>query len=266
LLRTRVLTGVVLAIIVAVSVLLLETWQASLVFGGFWLIGAGEWARLAGFARQGQLIYSALFAVIVSAVLLFGLSTIMQNLVLGAAAALWLFAFSFVLRYPSRLPRGSVTGSGLVVLAAAWVSFYTLHGNAANGPGLILTGLVIVWSADIGAYFVGRSLGRTPLAPRVSPKKTWEGVVGGVLAASIIGAIAARVLDLPLVLLVATAAAMALISVVGDLSVSMLKRSAGMKDSGVLLPGHGGVLDRFDGVTAALPFFVLGLQFAHVLD
>lgn len=255
-----------LAVIVAVSVLLLETWQASAVFGIFWLIGASEWARLARLAGIARVAYSALFALLVIVVILFGVPDVAFAAVLWLTAAIWIVAFGFVLRYPSPLTDSAKAVTGLVVLAAAWLSFYALHGNAQNGPGLIMTGLVIVWSADIGAYFVGRSLGRRPLAPRVSPKKTWEGVGGGVVAASVTGAIAARILDLPLLLLVPTAAAMALISVVGDLSVSLLKRSAGLKDTGVLLPGHGGILDRFDGVTAALPFFVLGLQFAHVLD
>jgi phosphatidate cytidylyltransferase len=155
---------------------------------------------------------------------------------------------------------------GLVVLTAAWLAVYLLHGAGTAGPGLILAGLIIVWSADIGAFFVGRGFGRTPLAPRVSPKKTWEGVAGGVLLAAVAGSVAAWLLELPLAFMLPAAVAMALISVVGDLGISVIKRRAGIKDSGMLLPGHGGVLDRFDSVTAALPFYALALQFAHVLD
>jgi phosphatidate cytidylyltransferase len=266
LLRTRILTGIVLAIIVGVSVLGLPTRYASLVFALFWLAGAGEWARLAGFAWPGQVVYGGLFAALVAAVLILGAPARMATATFWLAAFVWLGTFGLVLRFPRPLAAAPIAIVGIVVLFAAWLAFYAVHGAGARGPALILTGLVIVWSADIGAFFVGRSLGRTPLAPRVSPKKTWEGVAGGVMLATIAGITAAWLLDLSLAVLGITAAAMALISVVGDLGVSMLKRRVGLKDAGVLLPGHGGIMDRFDGVTAALPFFALGLQFAHVLD
>ena len=255
-----------LAVIVAGSVLLLETRYASLVFGAFWLIGATEWARLAGFTGIGRAAYAAVFAAFVIGVLGLGLPGGVAEAVFLIAAAGWFCAFVYVLRYPRQLARLPIAAFGLVALAAAWLAFHNVHGAGAEGPALILTGLVIVWSADIGAFFVGRTLGHRPLAPRVSPKKTWEGVGGGVALAAAAGAISAWLLGRPLAALVPVAAAMALISIVGDLGVSLLKRRAGLKDSGMLLPGHGGILDRFDGVTAALPFFVLGLQFAHVLD
>jgi phosphatidate cytidylyltransferase len=266
LLRTRILTGVVLGVVVVASVLALGTTPASLVFAAFWLVGAGEWARIAGLGRAGRLAFSAAFAIFALAVLAVGLPAAAIAGILWLAVACWLAAFVFVLRYPAPLAQLPIVVAGLVVLPAAWLAVHALHGAAPEGPGLILAGLVIVWSADIGAYFVGRGLGRTPLAPRVSPKKTWEGVFGGVALASIAGALAAGLLGQPLAVFASLAAGVALISVVGDLGISLLKRRAGLKDSGVLLPGHGGVLDRFDGVTAALPFFVLGLQFAHVLD
>lgn len=252
-----------LAIVVAVSVLLLDTPYAALVFGVFWLIGAGEWARLAGLGRAGRVVFAGLFATIVTLVLGFGLPDGLAEAILALAVACWAVIFVCVLRYPRPIPLGPIPVAGLVVLTGAWLAFYVLHGI---GAGIVLAGLVIVWSADIGAFFVGRSLGRTALAPRVSPKKTWEGVAGGVAMAAVAGAIAAGWLGLPIGLLTPLAAVTALVSVVGDLGVSLLKRRAGRKDSGVLLPGHGGVLDRFDGVTAALPFFALGLQFTHVLD
>lgn len=255
-----------LAVIVAFSVLGLETTYASLVFGAFWLIGADEWARLARLGRAGSAAYAGVFGAMLVGVLAFGVPDRAAVGLFFAATAVWLVALGLVLRFPLRLSRPAIAGMGLVVLPAAWLAFYSVHGAAMQGPALVLAGLVIVWSADIGAFFVGRTLGRTPLAPKVSPKKTWEGVAGGVALAIIAGLVAALALGLPLVPLAAIAATMALISVVGDLGVSMLKRHAGRKDTGVLLPGHGGILDRFDGVTAALPFFVLGLQFAHVLD
>lgn len=255
-----------LAVIVAFSVFGLETAYASLVFAAFWLIGTDEWARLAGLNPVGRAIYASGFVAIVIVAQTVELPAAVVDGVFWLAAVIWLVTFWFVLQFPRPLSRIAIGAMGLVVIAAAWLAFSRIHALPDDGPGLIVAGLVIVWSADVGAYFAGRSLGRTPLAPKVSPKKTWEGVVGGVVLASIAGVLAALALGRPLVLFGSIAVAMALISVVGDLGVSMLKRYAGFKDSGVLLPGHGGVLDRFDGVTAALPFFVLGLNFAHVLD
>lgn len=265
-LRTRVLTGVVLAVVVFASIFGLTTVYASLVFGLVWLVGTDEWARLVRLRIPLRVAYDVLFAAFVLIAVAFGLPNGLVDSLLSLAAVLWLVMFVLVLRFPAPVPRIVSTVIGIVVLTAAWLSFARVHGAADNGPALILTGLVIVWCADIGAFFVGRTLGKTRLAPRVSPKKTWEGVAGGVALAMLAGAAAAMATGLPLVLLIPTAGAMALISVVGDLGISMLKRYAGLKDAGVLLPGHGGILDRFDGVTAALPFFVLGLKFAHVLD
>ena len=265
-LRTRILTGLVLAVIVGVSVLLLPTRYAALVFGAFWLVGTWEWGRLADFGPSGRWFYAAVFAVVVVAVLAMGVPTVVANLIFGIAVVGWLITFGYVTRYPVPLAQLPIAVMGQLAMVAAWLAFYRLHGAGDAGPGLLLTGLVIVWSADIGAFFVGRAVGRTPLSPHVSPKKTWEGVGGGVVLACLIGAVAGRLTGLPVLALVPVAGVMALISVAGDLGISMLKRRVGLKDSGMLLPGHGGVLDRFDGVTAALPFFALGLQIAHVLD
>ena len=214
----------------------------------------------------GRAVVDALFVAFVAFVVGMGLPGPAITGMFWIAVAVWLVMFVLVLRFPEQLPVAPLTLAGLVVLGAAWLSFYRVHGGSANGPLMILFALMIVWSADIGAFFVGRKFGRRPLAPRVSPKKTWEGVGGGVVLATAAGVLAATILALPPARLAVLAAVMALVSVIGDLGISMLKRQAGLKDAGVLLPGHGGILDRFDGVTAALPVFVLGLQFAHVLD
>jgi len=257
---------VVLAIVVVATIFGLETRSAAIVFGVFWLIGSDEWAKLCGLGRTGRTIYAAAFLAFVVAVLAGSLPESALTGIELAAAAVWLAALVLILRGEMRIGAVPIAVAGLIVLPAAWTAFFRLHGIGGQGAALVLTGLVIVWAADIGAFFVGRGLGRTALAPKISPKKTWEGVGGGVVAAALAGAVAAWLTGLPVVALAFTAAAMALISVVGDLGVSLLKRRVGLKDCGVLLPGHGGVMDRFDGVTAALPFFALGLQFAHVLD
>jgi phosphatidate cytidylyltransferase len=119
--------------------------------------------------------------------------------------------------------------------------------------------LVLVWAADVGAYVVGRWIGKTKLAPRVSPGKTWEGVLGGLITAMLFATLALPLIRLPALPFLALCCAVVMISVIGDLTESLFKRFAGVKDSGTLFPGHGGVLDRIDSVTAAAPFFVLGL-------
>ena len=265
-LKTRILTGLALAVVVLGAVFGLATPLSALVFGVFWILGASEWARIAGLGTVGLAVYALILLGFIALVLGRGIAPAVGDAVLWLAMGAWLVSFVLVLRYPRPLARPPILVMGLIVLFGAWLAYYRVHGGSADGPALILVGLAIVWSADIGAFIVGRTLGRTWLAPRVSPKKTWEGVGGGLVFAALIGGIAARLLGLPVGLMLLTAAAMALISVVGDLGISMLKRHAGLKDSGVLLPGHGGILDRFDGVTAALPFYALALQFAHVLD
>jgi phosphatidate cytidylyltransferase len=129
-----------------------------------------------------------------------------------------------------------------------------------------MTVLAIVWAADVGAYAFGRWLGRTKLAPAVSPGKTWEGVAGGLLLAGVAAGLAAPWLDLPVARLAGLGVVTALASVLGDLTQSMFKRNAGLKDSGKLLPGHGGVLDRIDSLTAAIPVFAGGLLLFGIMS
>jgi len=146
---------------------------------------------------------------------------------------------------------------GLWVLLPTWVGFSVLR---ESGAAWLLFVLLLVWGADIGAYFVGRALGRHKLAPRVSPGKTWEGVAGGLMVTALLAIVFASWQSLGvaggLMLMLATAV-VTLVSVLGDLLESMLKRHRGIKDSSQLLPGHGGVLDRVDSLTAAVPLFAL---------
>ena len=128
----------------------------------------------------------------------------------------------------------------------------------------LLFALFVVWGADVGAYFAGRRIGRVKLAPKISPGKTWEGVFGGLVVVAIVAAVFAILLDLALAVLIPFSMAAAALSVVGDLTVSMFKRTAGVKDSGSLFPGHGGILDRIDSVSAAAPLFAIGLSLAGV--
>jgi phosphatidate cytidylyltransferase len=128
-----------------------------------------------------------------------------------------------------------------------------LHGAGTLGPALLLFAMVIIWVGDSAAYFVGRSIGKHPLAPHLSPKKTWEGTAASFLGSLVVAFVFARFLTVPLAHLLAMAALGNVAGQIGDLLESAYKRSAGIKDSGSILPGHGGVLDRIDALILAIP-------------
>ena len=165
-----------------------------------------------------------------------------------------------------RSSRLFLTVAGYLVLIPAWLSIVLLLQHA--GPAYVLLLMLLVWGADIGAYFSGRRFGRNKLAPRVSPGKTWEGLIGALLVSIIISLVAFEFLEISSILhtnLLILCLVMVLISILGDLVESMFKRMADVKDSGGLLPGHGGVLDRIDSLTAAAPVFTLGLYLLGVI-
>jgi phosphatidate cytidylyltransferase len=164
---------------------------------------------------------------------------------------------------------GRVVG-GFLVLVPLWVAAVYLLAADDETPRVLLFLFVLVWVADSAAYFAGSIMGRTRLAPHVSPGKTVEGVAGGMLGVVLLAWLCGTMLwkfeGMLLAMWVGLAAVTALFSVVGDLTESKLKRIAGVKDSGRLLPGHGGVLDRIDALTSAVPVFALGVIFLLKLD
>jgi phosphatidate cytidylyltransferase len=151
------------------------------------------------------------------------------------------------------LPAAGISASGLLLVAFPLTYAVRLHGIGPQGPRLLLFALVITWVGDSAAYFVGRAMGSHPLAPHLSPKKTWEGTVASFVGSLLVGWIFARWITMPMPHLLAMAGAGNIAGQVGDLLESAYKRSAGIKDSGSLLPGHGGVLDRIDALILAIP-------------
>ncbi len=255
---TRIITAGFYGVAITAAVLFLPTAGVAAVFGALWLAGAWEWAGFARLGTGGHVVYTVLFAAAMAAV--WGLSG--ASLVVGMLAVafvFWLLAVGAVIKFPYPFPASIVVVSGFIVLLPSWWLLVRLHGAMPHGRGLAMTLLAIVWAADVGAFAFGRWLGRTKLAPAVSPGKTWEGMAGGLLLAALAAGIAAAWLDLPVARLAALGVVTALVSVLGDLTQSMFKRNVGLKDSGKLLPGHGGVLDRIDSLTAAIPVFTGGL-------
>ncbi len=186
---------------------------------------------------------------------------------LGLAGLWWCFALLWVRSFPAsadlwRHPLMRLLMGALVLLPSWFAAVFLLH-IEAHGAALVVM-VMIVAAADIGAYFTGRAFGRHALAPSVSPAKTWEGFWGGVACVGMLAAIIwyllpARLDHLSLLAALCVALATAFASVLGDLTVSMVKRVSGVKDSSSMLPGHGGLLDRLDSLCAAAPTYALGL-------
>ncbi|MCW3149059.1 phosphatidate cytidylyltransferase [Stutzerimonas stutzeri] len=265
-LKQRIITAAILLPTAIVGFFLLDGIAFALFIGLVVTLGAWEWARLAGFSDQSvRVAYAAFVALLL--VVLYRLPGLAPWL-LTAAVFWWMAATALVLGYPaSSRFWGGAYGSlliGLLILLPAWQALVILK-QWPSGNWLILGVMVLVWAADIGAYFSGKSFGRRKLAPAVSPGKSWEGLVGGLLtslALTLAVGLYRGWSSRELVLALLGAALVVLVSVIGDLTESMFKRNAGIKDSSQLLPGHGGVMDRIDSLTAAIPLFAVLLWLA----
>lgn len=256
-LKQRVITALWLVPLAIWGFFFLQGRDFALFAGAIVALGAWEWARLAGWEKQLWRVGYALVTAGLTACLYW--VPVLAPLVLGIGLLWWVLASGLVLSYPNNRtlwaglqPRLLI---GWLTLLPAWQALLTLKQQPA-GDALILGIMGLVWSADVGAFFVGRRFGRHKLAVAVSPGKTWEGVAGGILAALLlvllVGFWGSWSTGQLLLILLGSLPVVA-ISVVGDLSESMFKRNEGIKDSSQLLPGHGGVLDRIDSLTAALP-------------
>lgn len=255
----RVLTALALIPAVALVVLAAPPAAFQAVLVAVVAAGAWEWGRLAELSPAAG--YAALAGVSLAAALGAGGGWLAGLAWVGAAW--WLAALAAVLRFralapPARRSRLGEAAAGWLVLVPAGAGLAAVYA-APGGPALVMALLAIVWAADSGAWFAGRRFGRRRLAPRASPGKTWEGAAGGLAAGALAGAAAAWWLGRPRGEFVAVALLTVCASVVGDLYESIAKRRAGRKDSGRLLPGHGGVLDRIDGLTAAAPVYAVAL-------
>ncbi len=269
-LATRVATALVLAPLVVAGLLFLPTAAVVVIFAALMLLGAWEWGALLGWthvARAGYvLLCGAVIVALSYASPLAGGFWIVSALI-GVACLWWLAAVYWLLRFPrgwdASIGRPGVGAAlGLVVLCAPLAAIGYVH-ESDQGAGLLLLLFVLVWGADTGAYFTGRALGRHKLAPRISPGKTREGAVGGVVTALLAAAAGGWLMGYDsdrLAAFVILGGWVATVSIVGDLTLSMFKRHAGLKDSGTLFPGHGGVLDRLDSLIAAAPWFMAGLH------
>ena len=275
--RTRLLAALFMTPLAIAAVLLLPTpWLVALTAIVF-LAGLWEWFRLAEIddTLQRTILLVLNLAVMVAIVwasrssagfsyVLFQVAVVV-GVLWWLLAMLWLRHFEFASDHDTHARVFKLAAGSLSVIPA-WCALALIHGSSPNGHRWLFLALAIVWAADTGAYFAGRYLGGTlfkgrKLSPRISPNKTIEGLLGGMATSVVVAMVGAplagaSVAQLPLVAVVVVVTVG--FSVVGDLFESLLKRHVGAKDSGDLIPGHGGILDRIDSVLAALPVFALG--------
>lgn len=279
-LKQRLITAAILIPLVVWSIFSLPTYILSLVFAAILVAGAWEWTALLGLS---SLLSRISYVITIILILALGswavMNPVMLYIVMGIALAWWVGALIWIQRYSFNIARHdnmngrmSIHGNsrlrwyfglaGIVVFIPPWIALVVMHDEGVFGPYWVLFILMLIWGADSGAYFAGRRWGMKKLAPYVSPGKTWEGVLGACIVTLLLAMMGSLVFKVPtsgLLAFVMLCLATTLFSIVGDLLESMLKRRAGVKDSGHLLPGHGGVLDRIDSLVSGMPIFVLGL-------
>jgi phosphatidate cytidylyltransferase len=258
-LKQRILTAIVAGAILLVVLFVLPPLAAEIVMSALFIAAAWEWSGFLSLdGTPGRLAYVVAVAAVLVTVTWILPRDASVEVVLRIGLAWWFAALIWVFFYPTPIPKPLGWICGGLVMIPAYVALISLYHQQ---PAVLLFVLAIVWSADIGAYFAGKRFGRVKLAPNISPGKTWEGVIGG-LSAVVVVLVLARLYwleDIDIAIVVPFCLAVATVSIIGDLTVSMFKRNAGLKDSGKLFPGHGGVLDRIDSVAAAAPLFTLGI-------
>jgi phosphatidate cytidylyltransferase len=272
-LKARLISAAIMVPLVVYGVLNLSTELFALLLGCVLLAGAWEWSRLVPLqGLPARLAFIVVVAGLMGLIWQAGLAQFLNPLLL-LGFAWWLAALVWLSRpqlgkQASPLSLNLKMLAGMLVIIPAWAALTGLHAHGSGGgPKLVLMLLVMVWLADSGAYFAGRQWGRTRLAPLVSPGKTREGVYGGLLASLVFAALAggfySHSVKWTLAFMVVSLLAM-MFSVVGDLLESLMKRQSGIQDSGHIIPGHGGILDRIDSMVAAVPMFLVGLRWLNL--
>lgn len=266
-LKQRVITAIVLALIVVSTILLLDSFYVSILFALIMFISMFEMVNM---TLPGNKAIQWLAGVVMLGLFFLSLSdmgirSLFYHSFLGLILWMLVFLYMFSYRYSGQWPKGRRIFTLIFSTLLIWICVHGLvfiHKHFDQGGWILMYVLTLVWVADIGAYFSGKKFGQNKLAPGISPGKTIEGVIGGLMLNAVWITIVFMITQgwglhyVPFLLLGLITAA---ISVVGDLFESILKREAGLKDSGKILPGHGGLLDRIDSVIAATPVYLAGL-------
>lgn len=263
-LKQRVLTAVIIGAILILAIVKLPNSWLQLVFAVITLLGAWEWSTLLGFRKPVlKIFYVAMIALAMLLVWHF-IQPRYENTLLMLASLWWASVVFLLALYKSDWLQSTwlknlFIFSGFIVLVPAWLALSNLH---KQGVEMILFFIALVCVADIAAYFTGKRFGKNKLAPKLSPGKSREGVLGALLSSILMSIIGLQLFTFSKqgsLYFIGLCVFIVLISVIGDLYESLLKRNAGAKDSGTILPGHGGVLDRIDSITAAAPGYLLGI-------
>jgi phosphatidate cytidylyltransferase len=262
-LKTRVLTAVVLLAAFLAALFLLPPAQWALLVALLTAMAGWEWARLAGLSGVASGVYAVALAVAAVAVLFVPTLTLGTGVLYWMATAFWVVIAPLALAGKFSLSAAAKAVAGWIVLLPTAAAMHQLR---LESPALLLGFMATIWVSDTAAYFVGSNFGRRKLAPSISPGKTWEGVAGAMVAVAAYGTGwglwgLKRVEPGRLALLVAVLLVLAVLGILGDLFESLLKRQAGAKDSGAILPGHGGILDRIDALAPVLPVAALAFTF-----
>lgn len=272
-LKYRLLTAIVLIPIVIAALFLLSPANFGFVVIAVCTLGAWEWAQFVGWHSQAKriglaIVFAALLLAIQLSILDINMLSSEPMILYGLWAGLiwWVIAILLVVTYPASASWGKSVVIRLLFGVLTIVPFYCgmmvlrtvgYQSDTSFGAWWLLYVMLLVWGADSGAYAFGRTIGRNKMAPKVSPGKTWEGLVGGLITAGIISWLFSAFAPIPVMpdYLLVTSIIVVVVSVFGDLTESMFKRQSGIKDSSHLIPGHGGILDRIDSLTAAIPVF-----------
>ncbi|QGM80902.1 phosphatidate cytidylyltransferase [Otariodibacter oris] len=286
-LKERILSAIIMIVVAVIALFWLTPLPFTLALSAIIVLSMWEWAQFAGFKRP---VVRAIVAFVTVGILLFPIMAATHYVraarfltdestpFLFLGCIWWIVSLGLVVSYPgsAKIWVKSISAKFIFgfctlvpfLLGVLALRFYQYNTNAHQGAYLLLYVFVLVWGADSGAYFVGRKLGKHKLAPKVSPGKSVEGAIGGVITSGIIAFVflqfapltilGREVATLPFVFLSILTVA---VSILGDLSESMFKRQANIKDSSNLIPGHGGILDRIDSLTAAVPIFATGFFF-----
>ena len=257
-LKSRIITAVILLLLLLVLFVLPGSWWAAVVVLMV-MQGIFEWSKLSRLSGSQTFLYAALTLLLMAVLILSGIS---HAWIYAVSAVLWLVVVPIWMVAGLKVEnRPLMCLTGWAVLLPTGLAMLDLR---SLSPWLLLLAMSLVWVADIGAYFSGRRFGKHKLAPGISPGKTWEGVAGAVFCASIYAlivwyALAARLAVPPVAFVLPAIWCWVALAVIGDLFESLIKRQAGVKDSGSLLPGHGGLLDRIDALTSTLPLAAMAM-------
>lgn len=256
---TRIISAAFVAGLLIAAVLWLPPAWSALALSLVLLAAGWEWSAFVAQRIAPRLAFMLVLATL--CMLWWQLSSTRTGLraVLWSALSYWVFMTAWVVAN-RRATRTLIALSGLFALSFAWLALVRMRIDWQHGQLAVMYALLIVWLADSGAYFAGRRWGGAKLAPAISPGKTWAGMWGGIAVCAVLALAMSLWRGLPWVALLVVTLVVTAFSVVGDLNESLAKRYAGVKDSGNLIPGHGGMLDRFDSLLAAAPILMLGVE------